>query len=150
MGKNKDRKFESNLLDRAPVAEEGYNAESEVPATEPVVEEPIETSEPSPAVEAAAPEVPEAPQPSKVKEPEPEKNYGIREETTPRSYGVVNSKCARLNIREEANTDAKKLAVVNSGTRLRIDKSKSTNEFFRVILDSGISGFAVKEFIDEV
>ena len=139
MGKNKDRKFESNLLDRAPVAEEGYNAESEVPATEPVVEEPIETSEPAPAVEAAAPEV-----------PEPEKNYGIREETIPRSYGVVNSKCARLNIREEANTDAKKLAVVNSGTRLRIDKSKSTNEFFRVILDSGISGFAVKEFIDEV
>ena len=144
MGKNKDRKFESNLLDRAPVAEEGYNAESEVPATEPVVEESIETSEPAPAVEAAAPEVPE------VKEPQPEKNYGIREETTPRSYGVVNSKCARLNIREEANTDAKKLAVVNSGTRLRIDKSKSTNEFFRVILDSGISGFAVKEFIDEV
>lgn len=142
MGKNKDRKFESNLLDRAPVAEEGYNAESEVPATEPVVEEPIETSEPAPAVEA--------PQPAKAKEPEPEKNYGIREETTPRSYGVVNSKCARLNIREEANTDAKKLAVVNSGTRLRIDKSKSTNEFFRIILDSGISGFAVKEFIDEV
>ena len=142
MGKNKDRKFESNLLDRAPVAEEGYNAESEVPATEPVVEEPIEPSEPAPAVEA--------PQPAEVKEPEPEKNYGIREETTPRSYGVVNSKCARLNIREEANTDAKKLAVVNSGTRLRIDKSKSTNEFFRVILDSGISGFAVKEFIDEV
>lgn len=134
MGKNKDRKFESNLLDRAPVAEEGYNAESEVPATEPVVEEPIETSKPAPAVEAAA----------------PEKNYGIREETTPRSYGVVNSKCARLNIREEANTDAKKLAVINSGTRLRIDKSKSTNEFFRVILDSGISGFAVKDFIDEV
>lgn len=144
MGKNKDRKFESNLLDRAPVAEEGYNAESEVPATEPVVEESIETSEPAPAVEAAAPEVPE------VKEPQPEKNYGIREETTPRSYGVVNSKCARLNIREEANTDAKKLAVINSGTRLRIDKSNSTNEFFRVILDSGISGFAVKEFIDEV
>lgn len=139
MGKNKDRKYESNLLDRAPVAEEGYNAESEVPATEPVVEEPIETSKPAPAVEAAAPVV-----------PEPEKNYGIREETTPRSYGVVNSKCARLNIREEANTDAKKLAVINSGTRLRIDKSKSTNEFFRVILDSGISGFAVKEFIDEV
>lgn len=139
MGKNKDRKFESNLLDRAPVAEEGYNAESEVPAAEPIVEEPIETSEPAPAVEAAAPEI-----------PEPEKNYGFREETTPRSYGVVNSKCARLNIREEANTDAKKLAVVNSGTRLRIDKSKSTNEFFRVILDSGISGFAVKEFIDEV
>lgn len=139
MGKNKDRKFESNLLDRAPVAEEGYNAESEVTATEPVVEEPTETSEPAPAVEAAASVV-----------PEPEKNYGIREETTPRSYGVVNSKCARLNIREEANTDAKKLAVINSGTRLRIDKSKSTNEFFRVILDSGISGFAVKEFIDEV
>lgn len=137
MGKNKDRKFESNLLDRAPVAEEGYNAESEVPATEPIVEEPIETLEPAPAVEA--------PQPA-----EPEKNYGIRYETTPRSYGVVNSKCARLNIREEANTDAKKLAVVNSGTRLRIDKSKSTNEFFRVILDSGISGFAVKDFIDEV
>lgn len=139
MGKNKDRKYESNLLDRAPVAEEGYNAESEVPATEPVVEEPIKTSGPAPAVEAAAPVV-----------PEPEKNYGIREETIPRSYGVVNSKCARLNIREEANTDAKKLAVINSGTRLRIDKSKSTNEFFRVILDSGISGFAVKEFIDEV
>lgn len=146
MGKNKDRKFESNLLDRAPVAEEGYNVESEAPATEAAVEEPTEVSEP--AVEAVAPEVVEEPQPAKAEEPE--KNYGIREETTPRSYGVVNSKCARLNIREEANTDAKKLAVVNSGTRLRIDKSKSTNDFFRVMLDSGISGFAAKEFIDEV
>ena len=142
MGKNKNKNYESNLLDRAPVAEEGYNV-NEATVEAPVVDE-VENlaSEPEAVVEAAEPEAPV--------EKEPEKKYGFVEETQPRTYGVISNKCARLNVREAASTTAKISAVVNAGTKVRIDKSKSEGDFHFIILDSGTSGFAMKEYIDEV
>ena len=139
MGKNKNKNYESNLLDRAPVAEEGYTKEDMATVEAPVeVENENLASDPEPVVEAP------------VQEENPKKNYGIVEETEPRVYGKVNDKCARLNVREAAEATAKISAVINSGTRFRINKSKSTDKFYFINLESGISGFAMKEFIDEV
>lgn len=142
MGKNKNKNYESNLLDRAPVAEEGYKKEDMATVEAPVeVENENLAADPEPVVEAPVQE-------EKVEKPK--KNYGIVEETEPRVYGKVNDKCVRLNVREAADPTAKISAVINSGTGFRIDKSKSTDKFYFISLESGISGFAMKEFIDEV
>lgn len=139
MGKNKNKNYESNLLDRAPVAEEGYTKEDMATVEAPVeVENEKLAADPEPVVEAP------------VQEEKPKKNYGIVEETESRVYGKVNDKCVRLNVREAAEPTAKISAVINSGTGFRIDKSKSTDNFYFINLESGISGFAMKEFIDEV
>ena len=136
MGKNKNRNnYESNLLDRAPVDEEIHNESEATAVEEPVVEEPKNEPEP------AAPVAEEAPKPAKPK-------YGFVEETSPRIFGTVDSKkCALLNVREAPAKDGRKIAVVNAGTKLRIDKSESTDSYYRVMLTNGMSGFVAKEFI---
>lgn len=134
MSKNKNRRFESNLLDRAPVAEEGH-VESEATANEPTVSEPeVVTKETEPAVEAPA----EKP------------DHGFYEEKEPRTYGVVNSKCKKLNVREAADPTARVVSIINSGKKIRIKKNESTDKFYKVSLETGVSGFVMKEFIDEV
>ena len=125
MGKNKNRMFQSNLLDRAPVTEEGHT-NSEATAEEPVA---VET-----------PNVPnEAPA-----------DHGFYEETQPRVYGRVNSKCKKLNVREAADPEARVVSVLDSGKKVRILKDQSTDTFYKISLETGISGFAMKAFIDEV
>lgn len=144
MGKNKNKMYESNLLDRAPVDEEVHN-ESEATALEPVAEEPKNETPAPEVVEAPKAAEPEAPVVEKKPEPA-KKNYGFVEETAPRIFGKVD-KCGRLNIRESASKDAKVVAVVSNGTKMRINKEESTNDFYKVSLDTGVSGFASKDFI---
>ena len=134
MSKNKNKKFESNLLDRAPVAEESH-VESEATANEPTVSEPENVP---PVTEEKA----EAP----VEKPD----HGFYEETDARTYGIVNSKCKRLNVREAADPTARVVSIINSGKKIRIKKNESTDKFYKVSLETGISGFVMREFIDEV
>lgn len=132
MGKNKDRKFQSNLLDRAPVTEESH-IDSEATAQEPIAAEPKEVIE----TPVAAPA-------------EHKPDHGFYEETKPRTYGRVNSKCKKLNVRKAPSATAEVLLVVNSGREVRIFKDESTDKFYKISLDVGVTGFAMKEFIDEV
>lgn len=146
MGKNKNKMYESNLLDRAPVDEEVHN-ESEATAVEPVAEEPKNETPAPEVVEAPKAAEPEAPVVEKKQEPA-KKNYGFVEETAPRIFGKVDgSKCARLNVREKASKDSNIVAIANAGSKLRIDKEESTKDFYKVLLETGVSGFVAKEFI---
>lgn len=133
MGKNKDRKFQSNLLDRAPVTEESH-IDSEATAQEPIAAEPKEEVIETPAAAPA----------------EQKPDHGFYEETKPRTYGRVNSKCKKLNVRKAPSATAEVLLVVNSGREVRIFKDESTDEFYKISLDAGVTGFVKKEFIDEV
>ena len=136
MGKNRDKKFQSNLLDEAPVTAESH-MDSEATAKEPEFLETEKVVNEKPAVEAPA---------AQEKKPE----YGFYEETEPRVYGKVNSKCKKLNVRSAASPNAAVVTIVNSGKEVRILKNESTGSFYKISLDTGVSGFAMKEFIDEV
>lgn len=61
-------------------------------------------------------------------------------------YGrVVN--CKKLNVREEPETDADIVCVIDALTDVVIDEEDSTDEFYKVYLSSGLEGFCMKKFI---
>lgn len=61
--------------------------------------------------------------------------------------GVV-VKCHKLNIREAPNMDSNSLCVVNAGTELTVDVSTSTDEWYHVNTDTGLSGYCVRQFVE--
>lgn len=60
-------------------------------------------------------------------------------------YGVVN--CAKLNVRVEPDKNAEVEAVIVESTKLLIDESESTDEFYKICNEYGLEGFCMKKFI---
>ena len=60
--------------------------------------------------------------------------------------GVV-SGCSRLNVREAADADADIIGIIEEGSEVEIDKSKSTADFYKVYTAAGFEGFCMKKFI---
>lgn len=62
--------------------------------------------------------------------------------------GIV-SGCTRLNVRKEPSTHptARIATVVTSGSELRIDLEKSTEDWYKVTTESGVEGFCMKQFV---
>ena len=85
-----------------------------------------------------------------------EKNEVVTEETeviedkTPDEvpkpvYGVVN--CSKLNIRRGPSIDTASLCIVEGGSKLDIEQYNE--EWLKVLTEDGISGYCMREFIDE-
>ena len=55
--------------------------------------------------------------------------------------------CSKLNIRKLANIKADPITTVNVKTKLVIDESKSTKEWYKVTLDDGTQGFCMKKYV---
>lgn len=60
--------------------------------------------------------------------------------------GVVTD-CLKLNIRSKPEADAKILVEVSVLSELEIDRTKSTDKWYKVITESGVSGFCMKKFV---
>lgn len=60
--------------------------------------------------------------------------------------GIVTN-CVRLNVRETPIITAKILSEVDANSKLMIDKTESTEEWFKVYTETGIEGFCMKKFI---
>ena len=60
-------------------------------------------------------------------------------------YGVVN--CSKLNIRRGPSIDTASLCIVEGGSKLDIEQFNE--EWFKVLTEDGISGYCMREFIDE-
>lgn len=120
---NKNYKSYNNFSSTKP-AEEVKTEPVEV-KEEAVVEE-VKVEEPTPVVE----------QPKPVVKPEPPKPL----------TGIV-AGCAKLNVRESANTTANVLAVINEGSEVVINRIKSTVDFYAVCTAAGIEGYCMKKFI---
>lgn len=60
-------------------------------------------------------------------------------------YGFV--KCDLLNVRKKASIGSDIVDVLKRGNKVAIDKSKSTDAFYKVYRD-GIEGFCMKEYIE--
>lgn len=98
--------------------------EPEVPDTEMSVEEAMLKPE---AVEPVAePEVEVAPPPAPVD-------------------GVVTA--AKLNVRKQPNPNAQVVSVIKQNSKVQIDKSASTAEWYKVYTSAGVDGYCMKKFI---
>ena len=60
-------------------------------------------------------------------------------------YGVVN--CSKLNVRRGPSIDTASLCIVEGGSKLDIEQFNE--EWFKVLTEDGISGYCMREFIDE-
>lgn len=60
--------------------------------------------------------------------------------------GIV-SDCFKLNVRVGPSFSDKVIATIIFGTKVLIDKDKSTLEWFKISTDNGITGYCSKEFI---
>lgn len=58
------------------------------------------------------------------------------------------SKTELLNIRAGATTESEIVGVVQSGTKVMIDETDSSEEFYKVTTESGCSGYCMKKFIN--
>ena len=61
--------------------------------------------------------------------------------------GVVEN-CAYLNVRADGSMDANILTTIRRGTRVQIDESGSTDDFYKIRTASGVDGFCAKQYID--
>lgn len=59
---------------------------------------------------------------------------------------VVN--CEMLNVRERPSAKAAVICTINRNTDVEIDDAKSTSDFYKISIASGIEGFCMKRFIE--
>lgn len=57
------------------------------------------------------------------------------------------TKCDKLNVRKNPSIYADIICVIDKGTKLTIDESKSKADWFKVTLNSGKFGYCMKEYI---
>ena len=69
------------------------------------------------------------------------------EETVIELFGFV-SGCLKLNIRKAPNANADIECVVNEGSELKIDKSKSIEGWFNICTANGIEGYCMSKFVE--
>lgn len=67
-------------------------------------------------------------------------------ETVKRVTGVVTD-CARLNVREFPNSNAKILGIINVSTELTIIDKDSTKEFYKVRTSDYLEGYCMKRYV---
>jgi cytoskeletal protein RodZ len=78
----------------------------------------------------------------------------IREPIKPAKPKTVTgtvANCAKLNVRVAPVAGAEVVTIVESGTKLTIDVTKSTDEWFSVNVDNGTEGFngyCMKKFVE--
>ena len=74
-----------------------------------------------------------------------EVNEKVEPKAPKKVFGVVDN-CELLNVRATASTDGEVVKVINRGTKLEIDESESTSEFYKV-KNRSCDGFCMKNFI---
>ena len=71
--------------------------------------------------------------------------FVVETEEKPKTGKVVN--CELLNVREQPNTNAEIVCMIKRNTEVEIDVTKSTSDFYKICIASGIEGFCMKKFI---
>lgn len=60
--------------------------------------------------------------------------------------GIVTD-CIKLNVRETPDTNAEILCEIQKDSEVMVDESESTDEFYKVYINSGVEGFCMKNYI---
>lgn len=56
--------------------------------------------------------------------------------------------CTKLNVRENPNTAAAVLCVLDAAAEIKIDVAKSNNEWVNVLTAAGIDGYCMRKFVN--
>jgi hypothetical protein len=107
--------------------------------TKEILEKDISVTETEPDVIENPEPLKKVDEPATIRNPEPPKPA----ETI---IGIVTN-CIRLNVRETPIISAKILSEVDVNSKLMIDETESTEEWFKVYTETGIEGFCMKKFI---
>ena len=62
-------------------------------------------------------------------------------------FGIVEH-CERLNVRAAPSMNAEVACVIKCHAKVEIDLEKSTEDFYKVTVPSGVGGFCMKKFIE--
>lgn len=83
-----------------------------------------------------------------VTEVEMEEDKGVQQPVETETYdlGVVTG-CAKLRIRSEPRFGTNVICEIDQGTRVMIDRSRSTFDYYKIYTESGIEGFCLKTYI---
>lgn len=83
-----------------------------------------------------------------VAEVEMEEDKGAQQPVETETYdlGVVTG-CAKLRIRSEPRFGTNVICEIDQGTRVMIDRSRSTFDYYKIYTESGIEGFCLKTYI---
>ena len=71
----------------------------------------------------------------------------VPEVEAPKNLGKVVG-CVKLNVREEPNTKADVVFEIPVGSKVFIDESCSTDEFYKICTEHGVEGYCMKKFIE--
>lgn len=55
--------------------------------------------------------------------------------------------CKSLNIKRKPISSSDIVCVLNTGSKLDVDIGRSTNEWFKVVTESGIEGYCMRSFV---
>lgn len=66
---------------------------------------------------------------------------------TEKTNGVVCG-CETLFVRSEANKESSPLTIIEKDSKVEIDLDQSTEDFYKVTIESGIEGYCMKKFIE--
>ena len=84
--------------------------------------------------------------------PETEPEVKMEPETTteavpeiPKIGTVAN--CAKLNVRIKPVAGAQVVSVIDAGTQVEIDESKSTDEWYKVLIPAVNEGYCMRKFV---
>lgn len=68
--------------------------------------------------------------------------------TLPKDVTGVVVNCAKLNVREEPSVDAEVVCVLDVMSEIKIDATKSNNQWLKVYTGTGIEGYCMRKFVD--
>lgn len=68
--------------------------------------------------------------------------------TLPKTVEGVVVDCVKLNVRTEPDINADVVSVLDVMSELKIDVSKSNDEWFKVSTATGVEGYCMRKFVD--
>jgi uncharacterized protein YgiM (DUF1202 family) len=71
----------------------------------------------------------------------------VKKETSKKNPKGVIFNCNLLNVRETPSTTGVVKCTIEKGTKVTIDEPKSTDTFYCITTETGITGFCMRQFI---
>ena len=78
----------------------------------------------------------------------PEVKMEPKKEVKPKTAKGVVTGCTKLNVRKAPDSTAEVVHIINVNTKVEINMTKSTKEWFRVHTDAGVDGYCMRKFVD--
>ena len=83
-----------------------------------------------------------------ISDPESDIDVAANDETS-ELIGYVTD-CVKLNVREAASKDSNALCEIILNSKVIVDEENSTEDFYKVITETGVEGYCMKQYINVI